>query len=94
MPTDEAIDLVATLPDGSRYVAATEPLRAWSEARTLAADVRDDVMWLTWALALDREQVPYPPRVDRPADVAARRADERRRMRARAVLEGAPREEV
>ncbi len=94
MPTSEAIDLIATLPDGSRYVTSRFPTRAWSETRDLMADVCDAISFLTWALAIDHDAMPEPPRVARPADMARQAADARRHRKAREVLESARREEV
>ena len=91
---DEAIDLIATLPDGALYVAAMDPSRSWSERRTLAADVVDALYWLTWALAIKHDEVPEPPRVTRPADVLRQRERAERRKRATRALRTANREEV
>ena len=91
---DEAIDLIATLPDGSLYVAATNPARSWSERRTLAADVVDAVMWLTWALAMDHEKVTEPPKIIRPVDTLRIAAKEQRRKRAVRILRTARRKEA
>ena len=91
---DEALDLIATLPDGALYVAVTDPRRSWSERRTLAADVVDALYWLTWALAMKKDEVPEPPRVTRPADVLMREAREQRRKRAVRILRRSRREEA
>lgn len=87
VPTDEATDLVCTLPDGSLYVSAVDPSRRWGEARTLAADVLDAIAHLTWAMAYDHEKVPHPPTLTRPADVQARERAKESQARARRVLE-------
>ncbi len=82
VPTDEAIDLIKTLPDGSLYVCATEPLRSWTPERHRFADVVDAINHLTWAAYYNHDKVPYPPTTVRPADVAAREAQRKRRKRA------------
>lgn len=84
VPTDEAIDLIHMLPDGSRWVARRFPLREWDAQRHRFADVLDAIKELTWALAYDREKVPDPPTVTRPRDVLARAVE---RERARSVRE-------
>ena len=94
MPTPEALDLIATLPDGSRYVAAMFPTRAWSEMRSLTADICDAISWLTWATAMDHDKVSEPPRIMRPADRAIQTMVRERHRSAREKLENARREEV
>lgn len=41
---DEAIDLIQTLPRGSKYVAAVVPEAAWSEEHEYAVDVQEAIM--------------------------------------------------
>lgn len=72
VPTDEAIDLIKTLPDGSAYVSATDLGRSWGAERHRHADLLDAIRELTWALAIDHEAIPEPPTVMRPKDVLAR----------------------
>lgn len=71
---DECIDLVRGLPDGSLYVSAAAPSRAWTEARQLAVDVMD-MMGDIWQARCGvdkarRERLPRPW----DADVAAAKA--------------------
>lgn len=40
----ECLDLVDGLPNGSAYVRATCPERAWSEARDLATDIQQAIL--------------------------------------------------
>ncbi|MBR3318769.1 MAG: hypothetical protein IKG21_13215 [Atopobiaceae bacterium] len=87
VPVAEAIDLIRSLPDGSLYVAATEPERAWSELKQRTADVVDAIWLLVWANSMDHEKMPEPQRVTRPKDVAARQRQRERQRRAREVLE-------
>ena len=81
VPTDEAIDLVESLPDGSAWAARTDPLRSWSAERHRDADLLDAVEVLVWYVALDKARTPDPPRVVRPID-RLRRAMEAERARA------------
>lgn len=94
VPTAEAIDLIKTLPPGSMYVAATDPLRAWSESRHHAADVVDALSVVAWTLGAYDETVTEPPRVTRPRDVLARELERARRDRATATLEDGGWEEM
>lgn len=68
VPIDEAIDLIATLPDGSRYVSAVDPARSWPRWRHAIADLQDE----EWAIVAALRGVPADkaPRVMRPADAA------------------------
>ena len=43
VPTDEAIDLIATLPDGSLFAAALSPYRAWSDETEQRAQIVDEI---------------------------------------------------
>ena len=94
VPTDEAIDLIRSLPDGSRWVARTDPLRAWSAERHREADLLDAVSVLVWRFALDKETVPEPPKVVRPRDMAARMREAANNRRVRQELESGGWEEM
>lgn len=87
---DEAIDLVRTLPPGSLYVAKKRPDLAWSEARELAADIRDDIIAAAYAL----RGVDGAPRVVRPSDIVARRAASSRAREVRKKIEASAWEQV
>lgn len=81
VPADEAVDLILTLPSGSRWVASTQPALAWTREQELAADAVDALRAIIWGLGMyDRDEMPEPPRVDRPS---ARAARERREAEAR-----------
>ena len=83
---EEAVDLALTLPPGSLYVARTRPELSWSEARETAADIRDDMAALAYALRGAAD----PPKVVRPRDVVElRRAAERSREARRRIEETA-----
>lgn len=43
MPTDEAVDLVMTLPRGSLWRSSRRPYGEWTEAEELAANVVDAI---------------------------------------------------
>lgn len=83
MGTDEAIDLILTLPRGSLYVAKKHPEYAWSEARELAADIQDTMVSLVYA-AHGREDA---PKIVRPSDVAARKKAMERAREAKRKIE-------
>ncbi len=73
---DECLDLVAGLPDGSLYVAATQPERAWSEERELAVAIRQQV--LDAAESLHGVPAEERTRIPTPRDAALRRLEEAR----------------
>lgn len=92
MEPDEALDLIATLPDGSAYVRSMWPARAWSESRVMTADLVDTL----WSIAFARAGLNYEdaPRVTRPSDALARIAAAERSKRTRDVIENTEWEEV
>lgn len=94
VPTAEAIDLIGTLPQGSAYVAATDPLRAWDDSRHQTADVVDALSVVAWSLGAYDESVTEPPRVTRPRDVLRRERERIRKNRATAELESGCWEEM
>lgn len=67
--TDEAIDLILTLPRGSLYIAKKYPEYAWSEARELTADIQDTLVALVYATHGQKDA----PKIVRPSDVVARK---------------------
>lgn len=71
VPVEECLDLVWGLPDGSLYVAATCPPRAWSEQRQLAADIREAAAGM-WPRGLIDEGG-APSRLPRPWDAELER---------------------
>lgn len=85
----ECLDLVSGLPDGSLYVRATCPERAWSEARALTTDVREAIINVAESThgvpdeALTHLPRPWDARLERMraerADAEARRAEEARK---------------
>ena len=94
MGTEEAIDLIRSLPDGSAWATSVSPLRSWDERRHRDADLLDAVNVLVWYLALDKKIVPSPPMVVRPRDVMARRREAENNRRVKAQLESDGWEEV
>lgn len=67
---DEALDLIASLPNGSRFVASKDPLRSWSDERVFASDIIDAI---TEAACIIRGiDLSLAPKVVRPADIYAR----------------------
>ena len=67
MPADEAVDLVLTLPMGSRYKTAANPAAGWTAERHLMADVVDVLMVINWRL-MGCPDVYRPEPVERPGD--------------------------
>jgi len=86
VPADEAIDLIESLPDGARWVAATYPLRSWALERHLAANVVDALGLIAYRIGAF-DGAAEPPRVTRPRDVAARAEDAERARRVRSEVE-------
>lgn len=72
----ECLDLVDGLPDGSLYVRAVYPARAWSERRVLATEIRQtllDVFEAGHGVPEDKRT-----RIPRPWDELVREANEKR----------------
>lgn len=93
VPTDEAIDLVMTLPQGSRYRAAVDSSAGWSGGQHQMANVIDLLMVINWRL-MGCPSLYRPEPLERPGD---RERLMRSRRRARAVnekIEGTRWEEV
>lgn len=77
VPTDEAIDLVLTLPPGSKYMSALDPRLSWSEARTLVADIIDRLYSMQWSQGgISGDE---PPHVVRPHELQEREAEREKR---------------
>lgn len=91
VPVAEAVDLISTLPDGSRTASALSTSRAWSPEKQRAADVID-AMWAvaTWQAGgvTQRQAMERAPHAVRPweREQGMREAAEARR-RAAAVRE-------
>ena len=82
VPVEEAIDLIETLPAGSLWRSSQLEFGEWDEARENAAGVVDAVWSLIHLIVSGTTE--GSPRVTRPDDMRARRADA---DRARAVRE-------
>lgn len=72
--TDEALDLIAMLPDGSRYLAALSPLKAWTNSECRLADIVDGLSALTQMLS-DKRTTENAPKVKRPWDEYVKRVN-------------------
>lgn len=73
VPTDEAIDLVLTLPWGSAYLRAQNPVYAWNQDQYQMANVMDALSVINWRLmGCPSRYKPEP--VERPGDKAMRLA--------------------
>ena len=87
---DEALDLAATLPDGSLTVSALAPARSWERQREDAAAVVDAIWAAAFWLAGGRtpaEASEQAPSVVRPRDRAAAEAAARRAASVRDRIE-------
>lgn len=93
VPTDEAIDLVLSLPPGSAYRASLDPDDAWDEALCQMANVLDLLLIVNWRLMGCPEQY-RPEPVPRPGDAKRRAEAARRAASAREKIEGIEWEEV
>ena len=92
VPTEEAVDLIMTLPRGSRWRAAHMEFGEWDDARESAADVVDAVqrlIRLACTGSTDGALVVARPRVLR-----ARKAASDRARAARELIESTRWEEV
>lgn len=84
--TDEAIDLILSLPGGSAYKAAASPALAWSADQHRLADVLDVLLVVNWRLmGCPAEYKPSP--VERPGDAERREAARMRAKRASERIE-------
>ena len=90
---DEAIDLVLTLPLGSRWRARRDPDAAWTLDQYRLADLVDSVNILSWQLSQNAEDW-EPPRLERPGDASRREAYREKARDAKRRLEETKWEEV
>lgn len=81
----EAIDLIYTLPAGSMYISAIDPVRSWSVEDHRSADIRDAIYQ---AICIMRGIDPSnAPKVIRPEDVERQRRAVEAARKARAIIE-------
>ena len=90
---DEAIDLVLTLPLGSKWRAKRDPGAEWTLDQYRLADLVDVTNLLVWQLSRNADEW-EPPRIDRPGDAAKREAHRKNAREAREKLENTKWEEV
>lgn len=69
---DEAIDLIRTLPQGSLYRGAKNPVNSWTEQQYVYADILDSLNTIAWRLYGCPKKA-QPKAITRPADAVARR---------------------
>ena len=93
MDVDEAVDLVLTLPLGSRWRAKRDPRAEWTLEQYRLADLVDSLNVLMWQLSSNSEDW-EPPRIERPGDAAERAAFKAKAKEARRKLEETRWEEV
>lgn len=67
VPTDEAIDLIQTLPDGSRYLSTLDPRHAWTLGEKRLADIQDSIQAFI-QMESDKRTTEGAPKVARPWD--------------------------
>ena len=85
MPTDEAIDLVLTLPAGSLWRASLRPEDAWGDRDYMLANAVDLLNLINWRLAMCPGSA--PERLERPGDRQKREQAARKVSRVRRILE-------
>lgn len=90
---DEAVDLVLTLPLGSRWRALKDPDAGWTVEQHRLAELVDNTNLLVWQLSPNSSEW-EPPRVSRPGDAARRAAHKEKARNARKKLEETEWEEV
>ena len=90
---DEAIDLIFTLPLGSKWRAKRDPDAAWTLDQYRLADLVDAVHMLSWQLSSNASEW-EPSRLDRPGDAARREAHLKKAKDVKAKLEQTKWEEV
>lgn len=71
VPTDEAIDLIRTLPAGSLYKQAVSIVESWSESDYFHANVLDCLRIINWRLAGCPDKPPLL--IQRPAEIEAQK---------------------
>lgn len=93
VPTDEAIDLIATLPRGSLWRSAQVEFGEWDDARENSADVVDAI-WKLISLLSDAHTTEGAPTVARPQDLRERKMAAERARAVRERIEGTRWQEV
>ena len=93
MPTDEAIDLILTLPRGSMWRSSRVEFGEWDEARENSADVVDAI-WALISLLSSARTTEGAPSVTRPSDMRARKAARERAASVRRKIAETKWEEV
>ena len=90
---DEAIDLVLTLPLGSRWRAKRDPDAEWTLDQYRLADLVDVTNLLVWQLSGNADEW-EPQRTPRPGDAARREAHLKKARDVKRKLETTTWEEV
>ncbi len=92
MPTDEAVDLVMTLPRGSLWRSSRRPYGEWTEAEELAANVVDSINRLIQLHATGSTE--HAQRTVRPSMLEEAEAERERARRAKEKIMGTTWEEA
>ena len=90
---DEAVDLIITLPLGSKWRTKRDPDAAWSVDQYRLAEILDVLNIVSWQLSSNSDEW-EPPRVERPGDARRREAYIERAREAKRKLEQMKWEEV
>lgn len=93
VPTAEAVQLALMLREGSSYLAALDPSRAWSNVESQLADLMDGLSRLTHMLS-DAHTTEGAQLVVRPGQAKAAQAERERARTARRRIEETEWEEV
>lgn len=92
VPTDEAVDLVLTLPRGSLWRSSRRPFGEWTDEDERAADVMDAFSRFMTLYATGSTEGAQT--VTRPADMEAASAERDRAKRAKDLIENTVWEEA
>lgn len=83
--SDEALDLIRMLPEGTAFRAKQNYAYSWSKVEHSLANIQDALYQV--AFMGSGKQPDEVPRVTRPADIVARRKANEKRIKARKRLE-------
>lgn len=86
MPTDEAIDLILSLPAGSLFRAALNPVNAWTEDQHRGALTVDLLTIINWRL-MGCPPEHKPDLIERPGDAERKALAKKRAQEARKKIE-------
>lgn len=83
--SDEALDLIFMLPQGTRFRASQNEVYSWSDLEHFLANIQDAIYQLAcFGSGIPADEI---PRVTRPVDIAARKKAHEKRIQARKRIE-------